>query len=105
VQLDEKDKPKKYTPDELRKLRVDEPKYTRFYRSDLNALSKGQQVEVHLGRLKGAPKKPAAKATRPTAKDKDAAAEKDKAADSDLVVTAIVVLTQDVPPTAAKPKK
>jgi hypothetical protein len=109
VQLDEKDRPKRLTPQEKQKLKGDDrtlPGYT----AELSALAKGQVLEVHLSRLKGtAAKKPAAGdrdkvATKDKAmtKDKGKEGDKEKTVDRDVLVTMIVVMTQDNPP-GAKP--
>ena len=72
--------------------RVGMPGYT----AELSALTRGQMLELHLGRVKGTPpKKPAAgEKDKSGVKDKTAAKDKDKPIDRDLVVTMVVIMTE-----------
>lgn len=96
AERDEKGKPKRLTPDEKHKLKGDDPKLP-GYTAELSGLHRGQVVEVHLGRLKGSTKRPAAgDKEKSVAKDKPATKGKDsdKSIDRDLLVTIIVVMSE-----------
>ena len=81
--------------DEKHKLKGDDPKLP-GYTAELSALTRGQVLELHLGRVKGTPpKKPAAgEKDKSGVKDKTAAKDKDKPIDRDLVVTMVVIMTE-----------
>jgi hypothetical protein len=86
-QLDENGKPKKLSPDELRKLKGTDPKLP-GYAAEPTALQKGQTVQVTLSRLKDAsPKKTQGK---------------DKSEKEQLYVTLVLIVSEDRP--AAKKK-
>jgi hypothetical protein len=76
-QFDDKGKPKKYTPKDLKELRGTDPNLPGF-KADLDSLKNGEVVTVYLVRKKQAAPAKAA----PKEKDKDKK-EKDKAADED----------------------
>ena len=56
VERDEKGRPKRVTADEKHKLKGDDPKLP-GYTAELSALTRGQVLELHLGRVKGTPAK------------------------------------------------
>ena len=86
-QLDENGKPKKLSPDELRKLKGTDPKLP-GYAAEPIALQKGQAVRVTLSRLKdGGARK---------------AQSKDKSEKEQLYVTLVEIVSEDRP--AAKKK-
>ena len=89
--VDEEGNTHKMTAAELDKIKSKSGPTRGLYAGEMANLHAGQQVEVILGRLKDAPKKPASK-------EKGAAAEKEF-----IYVTQIVVRVDDKPPT--KPKK
>jgi hypothetical protein len=86
--LDENGKPKKLSPEELRKLKGNDPKVP-GYAAEPGALQKGQTVQVTLSRLRDAPKK--------------SSQAKDKAEKEQLYVTMVEILSEDRAPT--KPAK
>jgi hypothetical protein len=85
--LDENGKPKKIPPDELRKLKGNDPKVP-GYAAEPSALQKGQTVKVTLSRLK----------------DTKKAQTKDKAEKEQLYVTMVEILSEDRP-ARPSPKK
>jgi hypothetical protein len=91
--IDENGNPKKLTPAELDKLKSHDRLTKGLYAGEMSDVHAGQQVQVVLGRLKDAPKKPAPK-------DKSAAPEKDF-----VYVTQIVILADEKPPTKPDKKK
>jgi hypothetical protein len=91
VQLDENDRPKKYTAEELRQLKGEDRKLP-GYTADLTAVARGQVVDVQLGRPKGA--------TKPAGRGKAAEPEPEP-----LYVTHIVIRTRDPMPSAVPKAK
>lgn len=97
VKRDKKGKAKRLTPDEKHKLKGDDPKLP-GYTAELNALHRGQVVEVYVSRLKGStPKSKEKSVAKEKTQAKDRGKDADKSIDRDLLVTMIVIISEGPP--------